>query len=130
MGITKDRINDAQKQAPQNNMLPDLCYAVPLTSGQLVIIKNGELGYYSCSYSTPDVERNKEIAAHCNERLGVTAAQVKAMEFGCLFGWDKPGANPALYEKKALQKKIAEAEAKANAQTQEILQKTPLAQQR
>lgn len=77
--------------------LPELCYSVHESTGELIVIKRGETGYHPCDYSTPDKERNVELADFNNDKLGVTPAQRKAMEIGSLCGWDVPGADPARY---------------------------------
>lgn len=114
----REGAKDITQEVQSRNMekatpLPDLCYVVVATTGELAIVKKGESGYFPCSFSTCDVESNKAIANHYNEKMGVTPSQAKAMEFGSLFGWDKPGANPAVYEKKSLEETLAGAEAKA-----------------
>lgn len=120
----KDITQEVQSRNPEpTKPLPDLCYTVVKTTGELAILKNGQSGYFPCSFSTNDTEANKAIANHYNEKLGVSPAQAKAMEFGSMFGWDKPGANPAVYEKKTLEDKIAGAEAKANNPSQPIPQR-------
>ena len=77
--------------------LPELCYAVHESTGELIVIKRGEVGYYQTVYSTPDKERNVELADQLNEKLGVDMWQRQAMEVGSLCGWDVPGADPAKY---------------------------------
>ena len=77
--------------------LPELCYAVHESTGELIVIKRGEVGYYQTDYSTPDKERNVELADQLNEKLGVDMWQRQAMEVGSLCGWDVPGADPAKY---------------------------------
>ena len=78
--------------------LPDLCFSVIKSTGELICIKRGESGYYPSDWNTPDRERNEEIAADQNKRLGVTDAQKQAMECGSMFGWGVPGADPKWYE--------------------------------
>ena len=78
--------------------LPDLCFSVVKTTGELICIKRGESGYYHSDWNTPDRERNEEIAADTNKRLGVTDAQRQAMECGSMCGWGVPGADPKWYE--------------------------------
>lgn len=89
-------INDQQKHAADG--LPALCFATLPSTGELICIKRGEIGYYPSSWSTDDKQRNKEIADYNNERLGVTVEQRLAMESGSMGGWDIPGADPANYE--------------------------------
>ena len=77
--------------------LPELCYSVHESTGELIVIKRGECGYHPTDYSTPDKERNVELADHLNEKLGVDMWQRQAMEVGSICGWDVPGADPAKY---------------------------------
>jgi len=77
--------------------LPELCYSVHESTGELIVIKRGKCGYHHTDYSTPDKERNVELADHLNERLGVDMWQRQAMEVGSICGWDVPGADPAKY---------------------------------
>ena len=79
--------------------LPELCYSVHESTGELIVIKRGECGYYSTDYNTPDKERNVELADRLNEKLGVDMWQRQAMEVGSICGWDVPGADPAKYQK-------------------------------
>ena len=78
--------------------LPETCFSTLRSSGELIIIKRGESGYYLSDWNTPDRERNKEIAEMSNQSLGVTPAQKAAMECGSMFGWSVPGADPRAYE--------------------------------
>ena len=78
--------------------LPELCYSVHESTGELIVIKRGECGYHPTDYSTDDKERNVELADHLNEKLGVDMWQRQAMEVGSICGWDVPGADPAKYQ--------------------------------
>ena len=74
--------------------LPDICFSVLPGSGELICIKRGESGYYRSDWSTSSREQNEELANYNNERLGVSAAQRRAMETGSMYGWQVPGADP------------------------------------
>ena len=78
--------------------LPEMCFGTLASTGELICLKRGKLGYYPTVWSTDDPERNEEIADYNNTRLGVTAAQRQAMEIGSMQGWGVPGADPATYE--------------------------------
>ena len=70
----------------RRNELPDTCFSVLPSTGQLIIIKKSESGYYPSEWETGDKERNVEEADRLNERLGVTPAQRLAMEIGSMCG--------------------------------------------
>ena len=77
--------------------LPELCFSVLPSTGELICIKRGESGYYRSDWNTNDKEKNIELSDYNNDRLGVTPEQRQAMEVGSMAGWDVPGADPANY---------------------------------
>ena len=65
---------------------------------EVIIIKHGESGYYTCEYSTDDKAFNRAMVDDRNSNLGVSKAQVEAMLAGSMFGWDVPAADPKSYD--------------------------------
>ena len=78
--------------------LPDLCYSLMPSTSELIIIKQGESGYYHCDYSTSDAQANRRLADKLNGRMEITKAQEAAMLHGSMFGWHVPAANPDRYD--------------------------------
>ena len=79
------------------NELPETCFSILPSSGQLIIIRCGERGYYPSEWDTGNREENREIASSHNVRRGITDIQEAAMLAGSMFGWNTPGANPQWY---------------------------------
>ena len=86
-----------KRKLPFRNDLPETCFSVLPSSGQLIIIRCGEHGYYPSEWDTGSREENREIASSHNARRGITDIQEAAMLAGSMFGWDTPGANPQWY---------------------------------
>lgn len=78
-------------------MLPEQCYAT-LHTGDLIIVKYGEKGYYNTDIENQGKDAMKELANEMNKKLGVTKAQASAMLAGSMYGWSCPAANPKSYE--------------------------------
>lgn len=82
---------------PLRSDLPEVCYSILPSTGDVIIIKHGESGYYRSEYSTEDKAFNREFANDRNANLGVSKAQAEAMKAGSMFGWDTPAAAPKSY---------------------------------
>ena len=78
--------------------LPEHCCSILPSTGELIVIKRGERGYYRSEWNTDSREENKNIADFTNSRMGITPAQLEAMVCGSMCGWDVPGADPAKYQ--------------------------------
>lgn len=78
--------------------LPELCYSVLGTTGELIVIKKGESGYYHTDYSTNDKAENLRLKKYYNEMLEVDHVQEECMKAGSMFGWNVPGADPNNYD--------------------------------
>lgn len=83
---------------PLRSDLPEVCYSILPSTGDVIIIKHGESGYYRCEYSTEDKAFNREFANDRNANLDVSKAQVEAMLAGSMYGWDVPAADPKSYD--------------------------------
>lgn len=78
-------------------LLPEKSYGT-LHTGDLIIIKYGERGYFNTDIPNEGKEAMKQLANEMNEKLGVTKAQAAAMLAGSMYGWSCPAANPKSYD--------------------------------
>ncbi len=83
---------------PLRSSLPEQCYGVLPSTGELVIVKKGESGYYRTDIDTGSKEENHALAEEYNGKLGVSKAQAAAMLAGSMFGWQVPAADPKHYD--------------------------------
>jgi hypothetical protein len=72
--------------------LPIACATRLPTNNKPILIKAGVKGYFPAP--TPDFDPDTY-----NRDMGVTPAQLRAMEIGSIFGFEVPGANPEYHEK-------------------------------
>ncbi len=91
---------------PLPDNMPFRSYAVNRVSGELVLLKYGENGYFHCNYSLYNKTENQSRADKINGLLGITKAQAAAMYGGSMFGFDKPIADPANYNEDGTMKQI------------------------
>ena len=80
--------------------LPDICLTTLPSTGALICIKRGEMGYSASDWETGNPEKNRQLADYYNRKRGITRAQAEAMLCGSMCGWDCPGADPKMYEKR------------------------------
>ena len=90
---------NGNKVIPLRASLPETCYSTLANTGEIVIIKRGESGYYPTDIPAKDIAEAKEIVDEMNEKGGVSKAQAEAMKVGSMFGWAAPAADPANYDK-------------------------------
>ena len=83
---------------PLRSSLPEQCYSVLPDTGELIIIKKGESGYYRTDIDMGDKTENRVLADEYNIKLGVSKAQEQAMSAGSMFGWAVPAADPKNYD--------------------------------
>ena len=77
----------------RNRCLPRYCYSYLRTEKTEIRIDFGERGY------TPyRPQGNGRAANEMNRELGISPAQVSAMEAGSMFGWNVPAADPKQYD--------------------------------
>ena len=79
--------------------LPEQCYSILPGSGEIIIVKRNEKGYYTPNIPAASKEEAREIVDEYNGKLGVTRAQEEAMRTGSMFGFHVPGADPKNYDK-------------------------------
>ena len=83
---------------PLRSSLPEQCYGTLPDTGELIIVKKGESGYYRTDISMGSKEENRALADEYNGKLGVSKAQAAAMLAGSMFGWAVPAADPKNYD--------------------------------
>lgn len=82
---------------PLRSSLPEKCFSFLESTGELIVITRGEMGYQPTGQWAQDVSP-QEGADALNDTMGVTKAQTAAMKAGSLFGWDSPAADPKNYD--------------------------------
>jgi hypothetical protein len=86
--------------------LPNDCFGIVPSSGELVFIVRGENGYYPSGKSTDDPVINRQIEVANNALLGVTRRQAEAMLAGSMFGWNTLAAKPWNYDQNGKPRQI------------------------
>ena len=83
---------------PLRYSLPEQCHSVLPDTGELIISKKGESGYYRTDIDMGSKAENRALADECNAKSGVSKAQEQAMSAGSMFGWAVPAADPKNYD--------------------------------
>ncbi len=82
---------------PLRSDLPEKCFSLLESTGEMIIITKGENGYTPTGMF-PQNASPKEGVTAVNAANGVTRAQEAAMVAGSMFGWDTPAADPKNYD--------------------------------
>lgn len=83
---------------PIRGNLPEQCYSILAETGEIIIVKRNEKGYYRPNIPVSTREEAREIVNEYNKKLGVTRAQEEAMKCGSMFGFHVFGADPKNYD--------------------------------
>lgn len=87
---------------PLRKSLPEQCYSVLEETGEIILLKKGESGFYKTDIFTSSKEESESIAEEQNRKLGASKAQAEAMKAGSLFGWAIPAADPKNYDENGI----------------------------
>lgn len=82
---------------PLRASLPEKCFTVLESTGEMVIVERGQKGYRPVEVR-PDSVTSREGADAANKAMGVSKAQEAAMVAGSMFGWSVPAADPKNYD--------------------------------
>lgn len=85
------------KTIPLRSSLPDKCFSLLESTGEMIVITKGEKGYTPTGIFPQDVSPREGVTA-ANAASGVTKAQEAAMVAGSMFGWETPAADPKNYD--------------------------------
>ena len=85
---------------PLRSTLPDRCYSILESTGDIILIQKGKKGYYHIDVTEGTKEENRAFVDSQNVKLGITKAQEEAMKAGSMFGWAVPAADPQNYDDK------------------------------
>ncbi len=86
---------------PLRSSLPEQCYGQLPATGEIVILRRGESGFYRTTAKPGSRKKNAALVEKYNAKYGVGKAQAEAMMAGSTLGWSAPEADPAHYAAKA-----------------------------
>ena len=90
----------------QRTKLPNECFDVLKSSGELITVKANESGYYK--YNQEPLQSlceskgitMDELADELNKEMDITKGQREAMSWGSMMGWNGKLADPMSYDEK------------------------------
>ena len=85
------------KVIPLTPPLPEKCFTVQPSSGELIVIDRYKPGYQVSLLAHFKGKTPQQTADALNANMGVTKAQAAAMLAGSMFGWTSPAADPNRY---------------------------------
>lgn len=89
--------NNGAEIIPLRSSLPKQCYSTLAETGEIIILKRGESGYYKTDIPSTSAEDSRALVDEYNRKLGVSKAQEYAMKAGSMFGFQVPAADPKNY---------------------------------
>ncbi|AMK23219.1 MULTISPECIES: hypothetical protein [Sphingomonadaceae] len=88
--LKKATLDTAERRLANLARLPEMCAAFLPSSGEPIVIKRGEPGYWPLPEGM--------TADRINATFDASPAQIAAMLAGSMFGWHVPGADPGRYD--------------------------------
>ena len=85
------------KVIPLTPPLPEKCFTVKPSSGELIVIERYKPEYQVSPLAHFKGKTPQQTADVLNANMGVTRAQAAAMLAGSMFGWTSPAADPNRY---------------------------------
>ena len=85
---------------PLTPPLPEKCFTVQPSSGELIAIERYKPGYQVSPLAHFKGKTPQQTADVLNSDMGVTRAQAAAMLAGATLGWTSPAADPNRYNKR------------------------------
>lgn len=85
---------------PLTPPLPEKCFTVQPSSGELIAIERYKPGYQVSPMAHFKGKTPQQTADVLNDDMGVTRAQAAAMLAGATLGWTSPAADPNRYNKR------------------------------
>ena len=88
--LSKTALDEAEIRLARLDRLPEMCATQLTGTGEAIVIKRGETGFWPLAQGT--------TVDAFNMLFDATPPQIVAMEAGSMFGWNVPGADPDRYD--------------------------------